>query len=105
VRSDLLCYDSRRLHIAGPNAGEMIASAVLAMEYKASAEDIARTSHAHPTLSEGVSTSLRLGKLMSANGRRSVQGGSDGFIWEGDQLLVGSTDVMHIAIHTLMSPY
>lgn len=39
-------------HIIGPNAGEMIASAVLAMEYKASSEDIARTSHAHPTLSE-----------------------------------------------------
>lgn len=36
----------------GPNAGEMIASATLAIEYKASAEDIARTCHAHPTLSE-----------------------------------------------------
>jgi pyruvate/2-oxoglutarate dehydrogenase complex dihydrolipoamide dehydrogenase (E3) component len=31
----------------------MIASACLAVEYKASAEDIARTCHAHPTLSEG----------------------------------------------------
>ena len=31
----------------------MISEAVLAIEYKASAEDIARTSHAHPTLSEG----------------------------------------------------
>ncbi|GAA99805.1 uncharacterized protein L969DRAFT_100794 [Mixia osmundae IAM 14324] len=40
------------VHIIGPNAGEMIASAVLALEYSASAEDIARTSHAHPTLSE-----------------------------------------------------
>ncbi|KAF8687562.1 Pyridine nucleotide-disulfide oxidoreductase, dimerization domain, partial [Rhizoctonia solani] len=39
-------------HIIGPNAGEMIASAVLAIEYSASAEDIARTCHAHPTLSE-----------------------------------------------------
>lgn len=39
-------------HIIGPNAGEMIASACLAMEYRASAEDIARTCHAHPTLSE-----------------------------------------------------
>ncbi|KAL7418558.1 dihydrolipoamide dehydrogenase precursor [Cryptotrichosporon argae] len=39
-------------HIIGPNAGEMIASATLALEYKASAEDIARTCHAHPTLSE-----------------------------------------------------
>lgn len=40
------------VHIIGPNAGEMIAEAVLAMEYGASSEDIARTSHAHPTLSE-----------------------------------------------------
>ncbi|TDL15118.1 dihydrolipoyl dehydrogenase [Rickenella mellea] len=40
------------VHIIGPNAGEMIASAALAMEYKASAEDIGRTTHAHPTLSE-----------------------------------------------------
>ncbi|EPQ30804.1 uncharacterized protein PFL1_01705 [Pseudozyma flocculosa PF-1] len=40
------------VHIVGPNAGEMIASAVLAIEYQASAEDIGRTCHAHPTLSE-----------------------------------------------------
>ncbi|TFK64527.1 dihydrolipoamide dehydrogenase [Pluteus cervinus] len=40
------------VHIIGPNAGEMIAEGVLAMEYGASAEDIARTTHAHPTLSE-----------------------------------------------------
>ncbi len=39
-------------HIIGPNAGEMIAEAVIALEYGASAEDIARTCHAHPTLSE-----------------------------------------------------
>ncbi|KAF9197128.1 dihydrolipoamide dehydrogenase precursor [Haplosporangium sp. Z 27] len=40
------------IHIMGPNAGEMIAEGVLAMEYGASSEDIARTCHAHPTLSE-----------------------------------------------------
>ncbi|CAI6334956.1 unnamed protein product [Periconia digitata] len=40
------------IHIVGPNAGEMIAEGVLAIEYGASSEDIARTSHAHPTLSE-----------------------------------------------------
>ncbi|KAJ3552014.1 hypothetical protein NM688_g4383 [Phlebia brevispora] len=40
------------VHIMGPNAGEMIAEGVLAVEYGASAEDIARTCHAHPTLSE-----------------------------------------------------
>jgi len=40
------------IHIIGPNAGEMIAEATLAMEYGASTEDIWRTCHAHPTLSE-----------------------------------------------------
>ncbi|KAJ3127346.1 dihydrolipoamide dehydrogenase precursor [Nowakowskiella sp. JEL0407] len=39
-------------HIVGPNAGELIAEAVLAIEYGASSEDVARTCHAHPTLSE-----------------------------------------------------
>ncbi|CAG8442556.1 10647_t:CDS:2 [Acaulospora colombiana] len=42
------------VHIIGPNAGEMIGEAVLAMEYGASSEDIARTCHAHPTLSEAL---------------------------------------------------
>lgn len=40
------------IHILGTNAGEMIAEGVLAYEYGASSEDIARTCHAHPTLSE-----------------------------------------------------
>jgi dihydrolipoamide dehydrogenase len=39
-------------HIIGPRASELIAEVVLAMEYSGSAEDIARTCHAHPTLSE-----------------------------------------------------
>ncbi len=39
-------------HIIGPNAGEMIAEAVIGIEYGASSEDLARTCHAHPTLSE-----------------------------------------------------
>ena len=39
-------------HIIGPNAGEMIAEAVIAIEYGASSEDLARVCHAHPTLSE-----------------------------------------------------
>ena len=42
------------IHIIGPDAGTMIAEAVLAMEYVASSEDIARTCHAHPTLNEAV---------------------------------------------------
>jgi dihydrolipoamide dehydrogenase len=40
------------VHIIGPFASELIAEAVVAMEFKASAEDIARICHAHPSLSE-----------------------------------------------------
>merc|ERR1712130_289379 len=40
------------VHIVGPVAGEMIAEGVLAMEYGATAEDVARACHAHPTMSE-----------------------------------------------------
>ena len=42
------------VHIIGPHASELIAEAVVAMEYCASSEDLARTIHAHPTLSEAV---------------------------------------------------
>lgn len=42
------------VHIMAPNAGELIHEAVLAMQYGASSEDIARTCHAHPTMSEAV---------------------------------------------------
>jgi dihydrolipoamide dehydrogenase len=42
------------VHIIGPDAGTLIAEAVLAKEFGASAEDIARTCHAHPTLSEAI---------------------------------------------------
>jgi dihydrolipoamide dehydrogenase len=42
------------VHIVGPMAGELIAEAVLAMEYSASSEDLQRTIHAHPTLSEAL---------------------------------------------------
>ena len=41
-------------HIIGPHAGELIAEIGIAMEFGASAEDIARTCHAHPTFSEAV---------------------------------------------------
>ena len=40
------------VHMIGPRAADMIAEAVVAMEFKASAEDIARISHAHPTFTE-----------------------------------------------------
>ena len=42
------------VHIVGPDAGELIAEAALLMEFGGSAEDMARTCHAHPTLSEAV---------------------------------------------------
>jgi dihydrolipoamide dehydrogenase len=42
------------VHVIGPMAGELIAEAVLALEYSASTEDIQRTIHAHPTLSEAI---------------------------------------------------
>ena len=42
------------MHIIGPRASDMIAEAVTTMEFAGSAEDIARISHAHPTLSEVV---------------------------------------------------
>ena len=40
--------------VVGNSAGEMIAEAVLAMEYGGSAEDVARTCHAHPTHTEAI---------------------------------------------------
>src|SRR5207237_9814504 len=51
------------VHILGPDAGNMIAEAVIAMEFGAAAEDIARTCHAHPTLTEAVKeAALAVGK-------------------------------------------
>jgi dihydrolipoamide dehydrogenase len=42
------------VHIVGPMASEMLSEAVVAMEFRASAEDLQRTIHAHPTLSEAM---------------------------------------------------
>jgi len=42
------------VHIVGPDAGNMIAEAAVAMEFGAAAEDIARTCHPHPTLTEAI---------------------------------------------------
>jgi dihydrolipoamide dehydrogenase len=47
------------MHILGVRASDMIAEGVLALEFGASAEDIARTCHAHPTLSEAVGEAAR----------------------------------------------
>ena len=51
------------VHIVGSDAGNMIAEAAVAMEFGASSEDIARTCHPHPTLSEAVKeAALAVGK-------------------------------------------
>ena len=51
------------VHIIGANAGELIAEACVLMEFGGSAEDLARTCHAHPTLSEAVKeAALAVGK-------------------------------------------
>jgi dihydrolipoamide dehydrogenase len=42
------------VHIVGPTAGDMVAQAVIAMEFGSSAEDIAMTMFAHPTVSEAL---------------------------------------------------
>jgi dihydrolipoamide dehydrogenase len=42
------------VHIIGPDAGNLIAEACVLMEFGGSAEDLARTCHAHPTESEAV---------------------------------------------------
>jgi dihydrolipoamide dehydrogenase len=51
------------VHIIGANAGELIAEAAVLMEFSGSAEDLARTCHAHPTLSEAIKeAALAVGK-------------------------------------------
>ena len=52
VLADAVNDEILGVHIVGPLASELIAEAVTAMEFRASAEDIARICHAHPTLSE-----------------------------------------------------
>ena len=54
ILSDAATDQVLGVHMIGPNVSEMIGELVLAMEFSASAEDIARTCHAHPTLSEAV---------------------------------------------------
>lgn len=48
------------IHIIGPNAGELLASGVVALEYGASAEDVGATCFAHPTLGEAVKEAMLL---------------------------------------------
>ena len=53
------------VHIIGPHAGDLIAEAAMAITFKASAEDIARTCHAHPTLAEA----LKEAAMAATNGQ------------------------------------
>lgn len=55
------------VHIIGPRAADMIAEAVVAMEYRASAEDISRMSHAHPTFTESIKEAC-----LAATGNRAL---------------------------------
>jgi dihydrolipoamide dehydrogenase len=55
------------VHIIGPRAADIVGEAVVAMEYRASAEDIARMSHAHPTYSEAFKEAC-----LAATGNRAL---------------------------------
>ena len=54
VLADMETDEILGIHIIGPRAADMIAEGVVAMEYRAAAEDIARMSHAHPTFTEAI---------------------------------------------------
>ena len=54
VLADARTDEIRGVHILGPDAGSLIHQAVVAMAFRAAAEDIARISHAHPTLPEAL---------------------------------------------------
>jgi dihydrolipoamide dehydrogenase len=55
------------VHMIGPRAADMIAEAVVAMEFRASAEDISRISHAHPTFTEALKEAS-----LAATGNRAL---------------------------------
>ncbi|WP_018675609.1 dihydrolipoyl dehydrogenase [Riemerella columbina] len=55
------------VHMVGARAADMIAEAVVAMEFRASAEDIARISHAHPTYTEAIKEAA-----LDATGKRAI---------------------------------
>ncbi len=55
------------VHMIGPRCADMIAEAVVAMEYRASAEDISRISHAHPTFTESLKEAA-----LDATGKRAL---------------------------------
>jgi len=67
VLADKVTDEILGVHICGPRAADMIAEAVVAMEFRATAEDISRISHAHPTFTE----SFREAAL-AATGNRAI---------------------------------
>lgn len=54
VLADATTDEILGVHMIGPRAADMIAEAVIAMEFRASAEDVTRASHAHPTYTEAM---------------------------------------------------
>ena len=54
VLADVTTDEILGVHMIGPRAADMIAEAVIAMEFRASAEDVTRASHAHPTYTEAM---------------------------------------------------
>lgn len=67
VLADEVTDEILGVHIIGPRAADMIAEAVVAMEYRASAEDISRMSHAHPTYTEAFKEAC-----LDATGKRAL---------------------------------
>lgn len=67
VLADAATDEILGVHIIGPRAADMIAEAVVAMEFHASAEDIARISHAHPTYTEAFKEAC-----LAATGNRAI---------------------------------
>jgi dihydrolipoamide dehydrogenase len=67
VLADATTDEILGVHMIGPRVADMIAEAVVAMEFRASAEDIARISHAHPTYTEAFKEAC-----MAATGGRAI---------------------------------
>jgi dihydrolipoamide dehydrogenase len=67
VISDETTDEILGVHMIGPRTADMIAEAVVAMEYRASAEDISRMSHAHPTFTESMKEAC-----LDATGKRAL---------------------------------
>jgi dihydrolipoamide dehydrogenase len=67
VLADATTDEILGVHMIGPRAADMIAEAVVAMEYRASAEDISRMSHAHPTYTEAMREAC-----LAATGNRAI---------------------------------